>query len=357
MTTLIVGCGYLGRRVGRLLADRGETRLRDDATEPTGPTSWPRWGIEPVLADVLDPASLAGLPEADRVLYCVGFDRSAGVPMRTVYVDGLRNALERLLDRAGRGSSTPARRASTARTTAAGSTRTRRPSPTTESGRVCLDAETAGRGRRRGAGSTSVVVRFSGLYGPGRIMRRAALERGEPIAATPTKWLNLIHIDDAAAAAVAALDRGDPGRVYLATDDRPVERRRVLHPGRRRPLGARRPGSSPPEPGSPEAAPRGVEQAGLERPDQGRTRRSRSPIPTSRRASRRRSTSESADGRRDRSGSAVHGSVAIGLKPCMNGRRAVRASGRASVRRTDRSRWSTPLRESSHGEFVDGTGR
>ena len=39
-----------------------------------------------------------------------------------------------------------------------------------------------------------------GLYGPGRIVRRAILERGEPIPGDPDKFLNLIHIDDAASA-------------------------------------------------------------------------------------------------------------------------------------------------------------
>jgi nucleoside-diphosphate-sugar epimerase len=68
------------------------------------------------------------------------------------------------------------------------------------------------------------VERYSGLYGPGRIIRRAALLQGEPIGGDPLKWLNLIHIEDAAGAAVAALERGTPGRVYLATDDCPVAR-------------------------------------------------------------------------------------------------------------------------------------
>ena len=50
-------------------------------------------GIEPVIADVLVPDSLGRLPEAERVFYCVGFDRAAGSSMRTVYVDGLQNVL------------------------------------------------------------------------------------------------------------------------------------------------------------------------------------------------------------------------------------------------------------------------
>src|SRR4051794_24826107 len=94
-TTLIVGCGYLGRRVGRLLSARGERVL--GTTRKAGRAGeLADWGIEAVAADVLDRYSLEGLPEAGRALYCVGFDRTAGVPIRTVYVDGLRHALGRL---------------------------------------------------------------------------------------------------------------------------------------------------------------------------------------------------------------------------------------------------------------------
>ena len=41
----------------------------------------------------------------------------------------------------------------------------------------------------------------------------------------PSKYLNLIHIDDAASAAIAALDGGTSGQAYLASDDRPIARR------------------------------------------------------------------------------------------------------------------------------------
>jgi len=49
--------------------------------------------------------------------------------------------------------------------------------------------------------------------------------RGEPIAADPDGWLNLIHVEDGAAAVVAAAERGEPGRTYNVADDRPATRR------------------------------------------------------------------------------------------------------------------------------------
>jgi nucleoside-diphosphate-sugar epimerase len=56
-------------------------------------------------------------------------------------------------------------------------------------------------------------------------MRREALRAGEPIAADPESFLNLVHIDDAAEAAVVALRAPKTGPRYLVSDDRPVTRR------------------------------------------------------------------------------------------------------------------------------------
>lgn len=222
MSTLIVGCGYLGRRVGRLLARRGEpvwgtVRSQARAAELAAE------GIEPVLADVLDPGSLAGLPQADRVLYCVGFDRGSGAPLRAVAVAGLRDLLMRLPGTVGR--------LVYAGTTGVygqedgGWVDEESPAePRHESGRVALEAEGVVQAFAAERRLTAVVVRFAGLYGPGRIIRRAALAAGEAIAGDPRGFLNLIHIDDAATAAVAALGRDRPGPLYLAGDDRPVRR-------------------------------------------------------------------------------------------------------------------------------------
>lgn len=219
MTTLIVGCGYLGRRVGRWLHGRGEVVL-GTTRSPDKAESLCDWGITPIVVDVLDRRALESLPPADRVVYCVGYDRSAGIAQRTVYVEGLRNVLDRCADREGRwvyASSTGVYGQDDGGWVDEASPT----QPRGESGRICLEAEQV----LMESGVPSVIVRYSGLYGPDRLIRRAALERGEPIAGDPERFLNLIHIDDAAAAAVAALDRGECGTVYLASDDRPVRRR------------------------------------------------------------------------------------------------------------------------------------
>jgi nucleoside-diphosphate-sugar epimerase len=184
-------------------------------------------GIEPIVADVLEPGSLCDLPATECVFYCVGFDRSAVASMRSVYVDGLQNVLDRL--------PRSVRRFVYASTTGVygqtGGEWVDEESPAFprhESGKVCLEAEERVRSwalARKGSGSSAaVVLRFAGLYGPGRAVRRSVLERGEPITGDADKFLNLIHIDDAAEAAVAALQAILPEPLYLIGDDRPVTR-------------------------------------------------------------------------------------------------------------------------------------
>jgi nucleoside-diphosphate-sugar epimerase len=73
------------------------------------------------------------------------------------------------------------------------------------------------------------IVRLSGLYGPGRIgilerVRSGRLALGPGDGA----WMNFCHQADAVAFVLAALDRGEPGRVYHGSDAAPARRRDVV---------------------------------------------------------------------------------------------------------------------------------
>src|SRR5438105_2960635 len=92
MTKLVIGCGYLGQRVASLWLHDGH---RVVATTRQ-PAVFQGSAIQPLQCDVLLPETLEGLPAADTVLHAVGLDRSSGASMRSVYVDGLANVLERL---------------------------------------------------------------------------------------------------------------------------------------------------------------------------------------------------------------------------------------------------------------------
>ena len=219
---LVVGCGYLGRRVAERWRAEGH-RVFATTRRPERAAELRAAGLEPVVCDVLAPDSLRALPDAGAVVYCVGLDRSAGAPMRTVYVDGLANVLTELARPDRRG---PPRFVYVSSTVVYGQAdgsevdETAATEPAEESGQVVLAAERLLRERLPSA----VVLRFAGIYGPGRLIRAQALQRGEPIPGDADKWLNLIHVADGAAAAVAAAEHGRPGAVYNVCDDRPVRR-------------------------------------------------------------------------------------------------------------------------------------
>ncbi|HQR30657.1 MAG TPA: NAD-dependent epimerase, partial [Anaeromyxobacteraceae bacterium] len=71
----------------------------------------------------------------------------------------------------------------------------------------------------------SMVIRLSGLYGPGREWPVERVRAGR-IALGPGDgaWLNLLHRDDAVAAVEAVLERGRAGAIYHGTDAEPVRR-------------------------------------------------------------------------------------------------------------------------------------
>jgi nucleoside-diphosphate-sugar epimerase len=251
VSTLIIGCGYLGQRLGALLIREGG-RVFGTVRSPGRAAEIAALGIEPVIADVLQPDSLRRLPGADHVFSCVGFDRAAGAAMRAVYVEGLQDVLNNLPPSVGRivyASSTGVYGQSVGEWVDEDSPTC----PLHESGKVCLEAEGRIRAWSEDRSVSAVVLRFAGLYGPGRIVRRAILERGEPITGDPDKFLNMIHIEDAARVSAAALDAKEFGPIYVVGDDRPVTRREYYSVAARA-LAAPEPRFVPPLPGSAEAA-------------------------------------------------------------------------------------------------------
>ena len=76
------------------------------------------------------------------------------------------------------------------------------PDPQRDGGRASLAAEQVLAAHPLGA--RSIILRLAGIYGPGRVPFLDKLRAGEPIPAPSAGYLNLIHVDDAAAVVVAA---------------------------------------------------------------------------------------------------------------------------------------------------------
>lgn len=213
---LIFGCGYLGRVVARRWRADGHrvlalTRRNADALTALG--------VEPIVGDVCDRASLTNLPLARSVLYSVGMDRHSGHSMRKVYVEGLANVLDSLpaCERFVYVSSTSVYGQTAGEWVSEASAT----EPSEESGKVVLEAERLLRAKRPDA----IILRFAGLYGPNRLLRKAPILKGEPLVGDADKWLNLVHVSDGASAVLHAEAHAAPGSTFNVSDGAPVSRR------------------------------------------------------------------------------------------------------------------------------------
>lgn len=217
---LIIGCGYLGERVASHWIQNGKevfalTRSESSAEQLT------REGIHPLVGDVTDSKSLGKWPAVDTVLFAVGYDRTATVSKRTVYVDGLANVVKSFVD-------TPKRFIYVSSTSVYGQSNGEwidedsETNPETEGGKICLEAEQVLMSQI----PTANVLRLSGIYGPNRLLSRVeSLRAKTPLPGDPKAWLNLIHVDDAVRAVLACESSGLSGRCYLVSDNRPIQRR------------------------------------------------------------------------------------------------------------------------------------
>ena len=214
---LVVGCGYLGERVARLWRGAGDVVYATTRGHRADALS--RAGLRPLTLDVTRVPATASLPVVDTVVFAVGRDRRSAATMPDIHVAGLRAVLDALPE-------------STGRVVYVSSTgvygqdagewvdEETRCEPTGGGGQACLSGERLLCAHARGR--DAVVLRMAGLYGPGRVPHAASVSSGTPIAGSADAYLNLIHVEDAAAAVVAAA--GAAGRTYAVSDGHPPTR-------------------------------------------------------------------------------------------------------------------------------------
>ena len=221
MARLIIGGGYLGLRVARRWQALGE-KVYVTTRSPERAAALAAEGFIPLLADVTEPASLAGLPAAETALFAVGFDRQAGRSIEEVYVGGFENVLDALPEETGRVIyiSTTGVYGDAAGDWVDEETPC---DPQRPGGTASLAAEETL--WRHPLAASGMILRLAGIYGPGRIPNQAPLVAGEPIAVPTEGYLNLIHVEDAASAVLAAASADVPlPRQYLISDGHPVRR-------------------------------------------------------------------------------------------------------------------------------------
>ncbi len=223
---LIAGCGDLGMRVARRVLQNpinrvwGLKRTRPDAQERMPGISW-------FEADLSNPESMKNLPIGiTHILFSAAPNARTEFDYRALYFDGLRNVVQNAY-------SSALKRVLFISSTAVygehGDEWVNEDTPVNPknfNGRVLLEAEHWLSTFGFEHALTTLNLRLSGIYGPGRI---ALLEKlklglvGAPCSAA--HWSNRIHVEDAAAAVAYLMGLEHPQSTYLITDSTPLPMR------------------------------------------------------------------------------------------------------------------------------------
>jgi nucleoside-diphosphate-sugar epimerase len=212
---LIVGCGDVGTRLGKQLIAEGH-RVTGLKRQPPGVGE----GIRYLRADISNADALAGLEtNFDQLFFIVSADGRNETGYRAVYQTGLGNVLEKF-------PGIPWIFVSS--TSVYGQSRGEwidemsPAEPDNPNARLIREAEK----RVLAAHPGNIIVRFSGIYGPGRehLVRLAASRPA--IQQTPPYYTNRIHRDDCAGVLAFLFEQRRAGRAldacYLASDDDPA---------------------------------------------------------------------------------------------------------------------------------------
>ncbi|WP_163557933.1 NAD(P)H-binding protein [Halomonas sp. NO4] len=219
-TTLILGCGDIGQQLGRELIAAGHrvigARRNVAALKGTG--------IEPLALDLGDPAALAALPDVDYVVYVLSADRFEESAYRAAYPDGLKAVLAAYEGRERH----PERLlfvSSTSVYAQKEGEQVDEASPAESagfSGVLMREAEQA----LHASPLPGTVVRFSGIYGPGRDRLIHQVLEGRIAPTAPPMYSNRIHRDDCAGVLAHLIGLSEAGKpveeLYLASDCEPA---------------------------------------------------------------------------------------------------------------------------------------
>jgi len=223
MRALIVGCGYVGLKLGAELVQGGH-RVWGVRRSDRGDTELVAAGVTPVHVDLTVPESLGELPRnCDWVVLCVS-SGGGGVPeYERTYFKGAQHLIGWLA------SNPPSKFIYTGSTSVYGQTdgsivdETSPTDPESLTARVLVRTEQLFLKAAAG-GLPAIALRVGAIYGPKRTYWFDQIRTGKAkLDGKGDRILNMIHRDDVAGVVLAALAHGKPGAVYNAVDDCPVQ--------------------------------------------------------------------------------------------------------------------------------------
>lgn len=223
MKILIAGCGYVGSELARRLLGTGGHEVWALKRRPVGVPA----GVKVVACDLATRSGIGAIPDGlDAVVYAVGADASTPEAYEQAYVRALANLGSELQSRGA----FPSRLVVVTSTAVYGQDdgswvdESSVTEPSGFSGRILLESEALSRRMP----TRSVVVRFGGIYGPGRTRFIDSVRGGTAKPGPGVEFTNRIHRDDCAGVLEHLLHLASPDGLYVGVDDEPVDRRVVI---------------------------------------------------------------------------------------------------------------------------------
>ena len=212
---VIIGCGYIGRRLA--------ARLQDDGVAVTGVVRSAASAGELAAQDIaaircdLDREDLPAGATGDRDLYYLAPPPGEGQRDTRMqrFLDGLAH------------SGQPRRILYISTTGVYGDCRgewvdeSRPANPQVDRARRRWHAERLLQDWRARSGGGLVILRVAGIYGPGKLPLARLRKRVPMVAESDAPWTNRIHADDLVSACLAAMRHGVDGQAYNACDGTP----------------------------------------------------------------------------------------------------------------------------------------
>jgi len=209
----IVGCGDIGRRVARL-ARRGNMTVHGLTRSAEHAGELEELGIRPVIGDLDSPGPISGLPTGGAaVLYTAPPPGGGEIDPRVrVFCGSVEPGEE------------PAKIVYLSTSGVYGDcggaivTEERPANPLTARAKRRFDAETMLREWGRHRGVPVVILRVTGIYGPGRLPV-ARIREGTPVLRPEeASFTNRIHAEDLAHVCLAAIQKGEDGDIFNVSD-------------------------------------------------------------------------------------------------------------------------------------------
>jgi nucleoside-diphosphate-sugar epimerase len=212
----IVGCGDIGRRVALQYLEAGAA-VSALIRSPEKAAALEALGIRTMVADLDDPATLTGLPTAGAILFYFAPPPGGGhldprvLNFCTAIATGAEPA--RVIYMSTSGVYGDCGDAVVTEETPA--------NPQTARGKRRLDAETVFREWGHERGVPVIILRVTGIYGPGRLPV-SQITSGQPVLDERIANLtNRIHADDLARVCLAAAERAENGDIFNVSDGHP----------------------------------------------------------------------------------------------------------------------------------------